>query len=59
MWVPSLSWEDPLQKERANHSSILAWKIPWSLVGSSPWGCKESDVTEHKSSSTFLTCLRA
>ena len=26
--VPSLSWEDPLEKEMANHSSILAWEIP-------------------------------
>ena len=32
----------------ASHSSILAWVIPWteSLVGTSPWGCKESDTTE-------------
>ena len=29
-WVPSLSWEDPLEKEMAAHSSILAWKIPWT-----------------------------
>ena len=28
-WVPSLGWEDPLEKEMAIHSSILAWKIPW------------------------------
>ena len=28
-WVPSLGWEDPLEKEMATHSSILAWKIPW------------------------------
>ena len=28
--VQPLSWEDPLEKEMANHSSILAWKIPWS-----------------------------
>ena len=27
-WVQSLGWEDPLEKERATHSSILAWKIP-------------------------------
>ena len=27
-WVPSLGWEDPLEKEIANHSSILAWRIP-------------------------------
>ena len=27
--VQSLSWEDPLEKEMATHSSILAWRIPW------------------------------
>ena len=33
MWetrVPSLGWEDPLEKEMATHSNILAWKIPWT-----------------------------
>ena len=30
MWVPSLSWEDPLEKGMATHSSILAWEIPWA-----------------------------
>ena len=29
-WVRSLGWEDPLEKEMAPHSSILAWKIPWT-----------------------------
>ena len=29
-WVQSLGWEDPLEKEMATHSSILAWKIPWA-----------------------------
>ena len=29
MWVQSLDQEDPLEKEIATHSSILAWKIPW------------------------------
>ena len=28
-WVQALGWEDPLEKEMATHSSILAWKIPW------------------------------
>ena len=28
-WVWSLGWEDPLEKEMATHSSILAWKVPW------------------------------
>ena len=31
-WVRSLGWKDPLEKEMATHSSILAWKIPW-IVG--------------------------
>ena len=30
-WVRSLSWEDPLEKGKATHSSILAWKIPWTV----------------------------
>ena len=29
-WVRSLGWEDPLEKEMTTHSSILAWKIPWT-----------------------------
>ena len=29
-WVRSLGWEDPLEKEKATHSSILAWRIPWT-----------------------------
>ena len=29
-WVLSLGWEDPLEKEMATHSSILAWRIPWT-----------------------------
>ena len=28
--VRSLGWEDPLEKQMATHSSILAWKIPWT-----------------------------
>ena len=30
-WVQSLGWEDPLEKGMATHSSILAWKIPWTV----------------------------
>ena len=30
-WLPSLGWEDPLEEGRKNHSSILAWKIPWAV----------------------------
>ena len=30
-WVRSLGWEDPLEKEKATHSSILAWRVPWTV----------------------------
>ena len=30
MWVRSLGWEDPLEKEMATHSSVLPWEIPWT-----------------------------
>ena len=30
-WVRSLGWEDPLEKGKATHSSILTWKIPWTV----------------------------
>ena len=30
MWVQSLCWEDPLEKEMAAHSSTLSWEIPWT-----------------------------
>ena len=30
-WVLSLGWEDPLEKGKATHSNILAWRIPWTL----------------------------
>ena len=44
-WIRFLDWEDPLEKEVATHSSILAWKISWTDEPGSlcPWGCKESD----------------
>ena len=48
-WVLSLGCKDPLEKEMATHSNILAWRIPWTeeLGGLySPWGHKESDMTE-------------
>ena len=42
-WVRSLRWEDPLEKGKATHSSILAWRIPWTIY---PWGLKESDTID-------------
>ena len=46
--VPSLGWEDPLEKEMATHSGILAWRLPWTEEprGYSPCGQKESEVAE-------------
>ena len=40
-WIRSLDWEDPLEKEMAMHSSILAWRIPWTEEPGkySSWGC--------------------
>ena len=32
IWVWSLGWEDPLEKGKATHSSILAWRIPWTVM---------------------------
>ena len=29
-WVQSLCWEDPLEKRKATHSSVLPWRIPWT-----------------------------
>ena len=46
--VQSLGWENLLEKGMATYSSILAWRFHGqrSLVGYSPWDCKESDMTE-------------
>ena len=54
-WVRSLGQEDPLEKEMAAHSSTLSWRIHgWrSLVGYSPRGRKESDMTERLHSFTI------
>ena len=38
-WVQSLCWEDPLEKGKATHSTIMAWRIPWG-----PWGHMEKSI---------------
>ena len=51
-WLQSLSWEDSLEEGMATHSNILAWRISMDKgvwMGYSPWGCKESDMTERLS----------
>ena len=64
MWVQSLGWEDPLEEEMATHSSLLAWKIPWTeepgglqpMGGIQFTGRKESDMAEQLS---MRACMRA
>ena len=66
-WVQPLGQEDPLKKEMATHSSVLAGKSHGqrNLAGYSPWGHKESDVIEatepahtvSKSSFAFMISL--
>ena len=56
-WVPTLGWEDPLEKEMETCSSILVWKIPWTEEPSrlySPWGCRQLDVTEHTHTPKYI-----
>ena len=50
-WVRSLGWEDPLEKGKATHSSILARRIPWMIQSMCR---KESDTTEQLSLFTNL-----
>ena len=50
MRILSLGQEDPLEEGMATYSIILAWRIPWTEEPGglySPWGCKDSDMTEH------------
>ena len=56
-WVPSLGQEYTLEKRMATHSSILAWRIPWTEepVDYSPWDCKKLDTTERLTLSLFFT----
>ena len=44
-WFRSLGQEDLLEKGMVTHSSILVWRIPWTL---GPWGCKELDLIEQQ-----------
>ena len=46
-WVQSLGWEDLLEKGTATHSSIPAWKIPWTEEPGRFWGRTELDTIEY------------
>ena len=52
-WVCSVGWKDPLEKKLASHSSILAWRIPWTEKPGSSGGRKELDMTEQLTLSLF------
>ena len=55
----SLGQEDPLEEERATHSSIIAWEIPWTEEPGglySTWGHKKLDTIEHLS--IGVPCMR-
>ena len=55
MQAYSLGQEEPLEKEMATHSSILAWEISWREDPSgSPWDCKESGMTYRLNNSSVL-----
>ena len=68
MWIQSLDQEDPLEKEMATHSSILAWEIPWT---EEPGGARVHGIakswtrlsnftfTLNNRNSQFLTVLEA
>ena len=58
-WVQSLSREGSMEKEMATHSSILAWRIPWTKEPVwlySPRGCKESDMAEAANTTLYTGC---
>ena len=55
-WVWSLGWEDPLEKGKATHFSILAWRIPWTVWLYSLWDRKELDTTERLLLSHIIIC---
>ena len=58
-WVRSLGQEDPLEKQMATQSSVLAWRIAWTEEpgGLQSWGHKESDTTERLNSNTCSSHL--
>ena len=50
-WVRSLGWEDPLETGKATHSSILAWRIPWTVQS---MGLQRAGHTEQLTLSLFF-----
>ena len=57
MWVQSLGQEYPLEKERAAHSSIIAWKIPWTEEPGRSMGVAKSQTTKRQQCKIHETLL--
>ena len=57
--VQSMGWEDPLEKEMATYSGILAWRISWTEEpgGLQSMGSQESDMTEQLHFHFSLSCI--
>ena len=57
MWVQSLGWEDPLEKEMITHSSILAWEMPWGGEPGWPQSMGSHRVRHDLSDLAFMHAL--
>ena len=55
--IQSLGWEDALEKGMATHSSVLAWRIPWTEEPGGLHGVTELDMTEQLSLFKFLVTI--
>ena len=56
-WVRSLGWEDPLEKGKATHSSILVWRIPWTGKPDGLWFMGSQTVGQDQA--TFIFTLES
>ena len=56
-WVQSLGWEGPLEKRKATHSSILAWRIPWTIQSMGMQRVRHDWVTSLQSHATIVFCI--
>ena len=56
MRARSLGWADPLEEGMATHSSILAWRIPWT---EEPSGLQSTGVTKSRTQLSNLACMHA
>ena len=53
--VQPLGWEDPLEKEMVTHSSILAWKIPWT---GEPWWATVHGVAKSRTRQNYINGIK-